>query len=163
MISGTDEFVEVSLTQVAPGSIPQNAVCSSDIFDSVSNSSMRYLIRNIVPGTSYFVRISGQNQMGFGSRRFTAPHFLNAPLQKPGMPVLFFHDESDPVLLPHSPSSLMVKIGPPIFDGGLTLTYFILEWDTSPHFNSSLDGSALHSVRISALHDSPLCTACITT
>merc|ERR1719253_241314 len=66
-----------------------------------------------------------------------------------------------PYLSVHSPTSLEVHIGPPFYDGGSPLTSFLIEWDPSPTFDSSMlgDGSSLGSARANAA--SQVCSSCV--
>ena len=85
---------------------------------------------------------------------------LSPPLQKPGKPSSLFHDNSPPILKQTSATSLLVQIGPPLFDGGSKLSSFLIEWDVSASFDSSQDRAALGSGRIDASYT--ICTKCVT-
>ena len=73
--------------------------------------------------------MAAYNQVGFSARRVTAPVKLAPPVQKPGSPASLFDGKRPPILMINSATSLIIKIGPPLFDGGAFLTFFIVEWD----------------------------------
>ena len=169
--AGTDGTVagDVTLTPVVQGSIPLGAAYGSRLITNLDEQlpiPLRYTIENLVPGQQYFVRVSSGNRLGLSSRRLTAPAALAPPVQKPGLPVSLFHDDSPPFLKVWSDTSLLVQIGPPTYDGGAPLTYFVVEWDKAPTFDSASDGSALASARTSAVSTNPstapLCSNCVT-
>ena len=60
----------------------------------------------------------------------------------------------------HQTTSLLVQIGPPLFDGGSKLSSILIEWDVSTSFDSSQDRAALGSGRIYA--SNTICTKCVT-
>jgi len=159
-IKGSTTQIPLYISQIRPGSSPIGAAYNFHIFDVKANQSLEYVIGSIVPGRPCYVRISARNQIGFGSRRNTAPPFLAPPVQKPGQPVSPFNKESNPNLSVQSSTSLLVQIGAPNYDGGSPLTCFLVEWDYSSSFNSSPDGLALHSERIEAKET--LCEKCAT-
>lgn len=153
--AGTDAVLPggVTVTQIAAGSIPLGAAYGSKLIANLDEQSvpLRYTIENLVPGQQYFVRVSSGNRLGLSSRRLTAPAALAPPVQKPGLPVSLFHEDSPPHLSVWSETSLLVQIGPPTYDGGAPLTYFVVEWDKAPTFDSASDGSALGSARTSVV------------
>ena len=157
----------VTIDKLGTGSVPENAAYGFEIIDNlnrepITGESIHFTIRHLVPGMQLFTRISSANQVGFGPRRKTAPEFISPALQRPEQPVSLYNDEAPPYLSVHSPTSLEVHIGPSSFDGGSPLTSFLIEWDYSPTFSSSIlgDGSALGSSRINAA--SLLCVSCVT-
>merc|ERR1712072_1315101 len=79
-------------------------------------------------GTFYFVRVSAMNSQGFGNIVRTSPTSLN-PSQPPTAP-------TDVQLGSTSPSMLTVTFGPPVSDGGDTVTKYQVAWDKDPAFNS---------------------------
>ena len=175
--AGTDIVLgDVTVTQIAAGSIPLGAAYGSKLIANLDEQSspLRYTIENLVPGQQYFVRVSSGNRLGLSSRRLTAPAALAPPVQKPGLPVSLFHEDSPPHLSVWSETSLLVQIGPPKYDGGAPLTYFVVEWDKAPTFDSASDGSALGSARTSVSStaivagdgntnpsSAPLCSSCV--
>ncbi|KAL7473049.1 hypothetical protein ACHAXS_013421 [Conticribra weissflogii] len=156
----------VAMSKITPGSIPDNSAYGSHIISDLSelyiNDSIYYVIRNLVPGMKTFVRVSAGNKVGLGPRRKTAPEFFSPRLQRPGTPTSLYTEDSPPYLSIHSPTSLMVHIGPPLFNGGSPLTSFFIEWDPSPTFDSSIvgDGSSFGSARTNAA--SNVCQSCVT-
>jgi len=152
---------DVTLSLIAEGTIPLGAAYGSKIITNLDEQSapLRYTIENLVPGQQYFVRVSSGNRLGLSSRRLTAPAALAPPVQKPGLPVSLFHDDSPPYLQVWSETSLLVQIGPPTYDGGAPLTYFVVEWDKAPTFDSASDGSALGSARTSAVSTGAMASA----
>jgi len=136
----------VTFGTVGAGAIPANSFYSSYSVDmSQHTGPLAYVITDLVPGQVYFTRISASNQMGFGARRLTEPASLHVPIQNPGQPTSYYGAFSSPSLHIVSDSSLAVRIGSPVFDGGNPLTTLFVEWDTSSSFNSAADGSALGS------------------
>lgn len=156
--SDTGTSGEVILAMAERGGIPEGAIYSIDEVISVSLSSMSYIIGNLVPGLPYFVRTAARNRLGYGRRRATAPASLFPPIQPPGEPTSLYNDESPPFLGVNSADSLLVHIGPPLFDGGSPILNFIVQWDTNPEFNS-LDGLALGMETVNAKIN--ICSACV--
>ena len=163
-VDGVAGIVEV--TQVSAAIIPANSAYGfevlGDVNDHIVDGTVHYFIRHLVPGMRIFVRVSSGNQVGFGPRRKTAPAFSSPALQRPDIPTSLYSEDVPPYLSIHSPTALMVHIGPPFYDGGSPLTTFFIEWDTSSSFDSSAlgDGSSLGSARVDAA--SRVCTACVT-
>ena len=157
--NGTDTPGKVILTMEEPGFIPDGALYLSDQVDSSDSSLMSYVIENIIPGKMYYVRTATRNSLGFGARRETAPASMSPPIQTPGEPRSIFNNETPPFLRANSVDSLLVQIGPPLFDGGSPLLNFVVEWDKTPEFNSK-DGMALGTEKINAR--TKVCFACVT-
>ena len=123
----TNISTTVSLTLVVGGAIPLNSSYSLYKHDIISNISMHLTIDELTTGQDYFVRVSVENELRHGKHRTTAPLSLATSVQKPGQPTSFDHDLSPPVLSAISATSLLVQIGPPVYDGGSPLTYFVVE------------------------------------
>jgi hypothetical protein len=58
-----------------------------------------------------------------------------------------------------SPTSLLVRMGPPVFDGGSLAGQYVVQWDTVSTFNSGLSGQALGAATVNAY--SVLCKECV--
>ncbi|KAL7442689.1 hypothetical protein ACHAXH_009869 [Discostella pseudostelligera] len=155
----------VGITKVSAAISPADSAYGfevlSEIDDHIVDGTIHYFIRHLVPGMKIFVRVSSGNQVGFGPRRNTAPAYSSPALQRPDIPTSLYCEDVPPYLSVYSPTALEVHIGPPFYDGGSPLTTFLIEWDPSPSFDSSLlgDGSSLGSARADAA--SRVCTSCV--
>lgn len=157
---GGEGVGHVDLSLVTEGNIPfASGYKSQQITDLERRESLKHIIRGLVPGQQYFVRLASRNILGRSAGRVTAPAALAPPVQTPGQVLSLFHNQSPPVLRVHSETALKVDIGPPFYDGGASLTYFLVEWDSSPLFDSQMDGSSLGSARTSA--GTTLCLSCV--
>jgi hypothetical protein len=118
-----------------------------------------YLIKNLLPGQQYYVQISAANDLGFGTRKLTGPTMLTVPFTPPTAPTQAEGEWSGPKVFLASPTSLLVRMGPPTFDGGSLAGTFVVEWDTSGSFDSGLSGQALGMATVPSYV--VLCTACV--
>ena len=146
MVDGT--FTE---TIVTPGTVPTD-YCGSyggdtkcpEVIDSLDVSPVRHRITGLVPGTEYRVRVSAANVLGYGPTRVTTPPIATPPKQPPSAPTNPFHyGPGIPVLKVDGPNSLVVRYGPPDFDGGDPILKYKIEWDTSITFDSAIGGTKL--------------------
>lgn len=157
---------DVSISKISDGEMPANSAYGFEIIEDanylVVDGAMHHIIKHLVPGMNIFVRVSSCNQVGFGPRRETAPAFSAPALQRPDGPTSLYNEETPPFLSIHSPSSLKVHIGPSFYDGGSPLTSFLIEWDSSPTFDSSQlgDGSPFGFAEVDA--SSLVCGSCVT-
>ena len=155
----------VTIAKTTDAAIPINAAYDSQrlgILDvTLMGGRLHFAIEHLVPGTPVFVRISAGNQIGFGPRRKTAPEFSAPIIQRPDSPTSLFSEDVPPYLSVYSPTALQVDIGAPQYDGGSPLNSFLIEWDPSPTFDSSIvgDRSAFGSARTSA--SSEVCVSCV--
>jgi len=124
------------------------------------NGPINYVIENLLPGETYFIRVSARNDLGFGSRRLTAPPSITVPVTQPSIPTQKEGDWAPPRLFSATATSALVKIGPSAFDGGSLITTFHVQWDTAATFDSSPSGDSLGSVAIPAY--SVICQSCVT-
>jgi len=156
----------VAIAKTTEAAIPINAAYGFQRLGDLDVTSMggrlHFAIEHLVPGTPVFVRISAGNQMGFGPRRKTAPEFSAPVIQRPDSPTSLFSEDVPPYLSVYSPTALQVDIGAPQYDGGSPLNSFLVEWDPSPTFDSSIlgDRAAFGSARTSA--SSEVCASCVT-
>ena len=156
----------VAIAKTVDAMIPTKAAYGSQRLGTDDVTSMggrlHYAIEHLVPGTPVFVRMSASNQVGFGPRRTTAPEFSAPVIQRPDSPTSLFSEDVPPHLSVYSPTALQVDIGAPQYDGGSPLNSFLVEWDPSPTFDSSIlgDRSAFGSARTSA--SSEVCVSCVT-
>ena len=161
-----DNSGTVIVTKIANAAIPNNAAYGSQRLDNLDvtplGGRLHHAIEHLVPGTQVFVRIAAGNQIGFGPRRHTAPEFSAPVIQRPDCPTSLFSEDVPPYLSLYSPTALQVDIGAPQYDGGSPLNSFLVEWDPSPTFDSSIlgDGSAFGEYRASA--SSEICESCVT-
>lgn len=123
------------------------------------NSEQYYLIQNLTPGSNYYVQISASNDLGYGQRMLTAPSVLATPITPPTSPTQLQGDWSLPKLYLATPTSLLLSVGPPVFDGGSLVGVYIIEWDESSQFNSGLSGQAYGMATVPAY--TQLCTSCV--
>jgi hypothetical protein len=126
---------------------------------SVTDGSTYFVIENLLPGETYYTRVSASNDLGFGPRRLTAPASFTVPVTQPTVPTQYEGDWGMPRLFRATPTSLLVKVGPSDFNGGSFISYFNVQWDTSSDFDSSPSGSPLGSVPVAAF--STICTKCV--
>eukprot|EP00985_Skeletonema_marinoi_P002205 scaffold893_cov143-Skeletonema_marinoi.AAC.9 len=156
----------VAIAKTVDAMIPTKAAYGSQRLGTDDVTAMggrlHYAIEHLVPGTPVFVRMSASNQVGFGPRRTTAPEFSAPVIQRPDSPTSLFSEDVPPHLSVYSPTALQVDIGAPQYDGGSPLNSFLVEWDPSPTFDSSIlgDRSAFGSSRTSA--SSEVCVSCVT-
>jgi hypothetical protein len=156
----------VTIVKISDAAVPINSAYGSKKLSNLDVTKMGgrlyHAIEHLVPGTPVFVRLAAGNQVGFGPRRKTAPEFSSPVLQRPDSPTSLFSEDVPPHLSVYSPSALQVDIGPPQYDGGSPLNSFLVEWDPSPTFDSSIlgDRSAFGSARSSA--SSEVCVSCVT-
>lgn len=111
--------------------------CKTIESSSFQNSNEE-IIKGLLPGHSYFVRISSGNQVGFSRPRMTTPAILQVPQSKPLPPTSKYHDDTSPNLLAISDSEILIEFGPPIFNGGSRLTSFLIEWDDTASFDNPI-------------------------
>jgi hypothetical protein len=138
----------VTVSNVYEQYFPENSYYAWD--ETTSNS---YKLTNLIPGEVYYVRVSARNDLGYGVKRLTAPPYLTVPVTQPTTPTLYEGDRDAPKVYRATSTSLVVKIGTPSFDGGSLLTNYVVEWDTSPDFNSGASNTVLGSATIAA-HES---------
>lgn len=132
-LSGCDYGVSV------PGRAPMAMTSASvDAFDSASLAKGSYTITGLEVGVKYSARISARNDRGLSLPMVSEPDSLAPPPQKPGVP-------TDVRLSVHSDTSLRVLFNAPDDNGGVTVTKYKVEWDTSPFFNSGVGGTVLGS------------------
>uniref|UniRef100_A0A6U5H1H0 Fibronectin type-III domain-containing protein n=1 Tax=Corethron hystrix TaxID=216773 RepID=A0A6U5H1H0_9STRA len=156
---GTEFSGTIDIQMLQSGYVPASASYMSDKISVLENEDLSYKITNIFPGLQYFARISSCNVLGCSSFRLTAPASLAPPIGKPELCSSFFHAGSGPSLHVVSPTSLMVRMGPPGFDGGAPLTNFMVEWDQSVDFDSSVDGTPFGQQEVNAMKS--ICSGCI--
>ena len=77
-----------------------------------------YLLTNLLPGATYYARVSAVTGLGSGARRLAAPNAFTVPITPPSAPTQREGSWGLPRLFLSSPTSLTVRIGPPTFDGG---------------------------------------------
>ena len=157
----SEASIPIHLKMISACTISLHTAYESIVIQSITeHSSLSYVLKFLIPGQSYFVRMAAYNQVGFSARRVTAPVKLAPPVQKPGSPASLFDGKRPPILMLNSATSLIIKIGPPLFDGGAFLTFFIVEWDLVSTFDLSNSGSTLQRRRVAA--SNRLCNDCVT-
>jgi hypothetical protein len=131
-----------------PGSAAMDmASAQVDVFDVSVLAKGSYTITGLKVGVKYAVRLSSRNDRGLSLPQMSEPASLAPPPQKPSVP-------SDVRLSVHSDTSLRVLFNAPDDDGGVTVTKYKVEWDTSPQFTSGLGGTVLgshHKVLVNAV------------
>jgi hypothetical protein len=116
---------------------------------SAAFDDQHFLITALLPGSPYYVQVSAMNALGFGSRRVTSPAMLTVPVTPPTTPTQKEGSYgTGPQLFIASPTSLLVTVGPPDFDGGSLAGVFVVEWDQRSTFDSGLSGQAMASATI---------------
>lgn len=120
-----------------------------------------FLIDNLIPGQRYFTRMLARNSLGYGSRRLTAPASMVIPITQPTTATELEGPWASPRLYVASPTSLLVKMGAPVFDGGSITTHFNVQWDTATSFTSGYSDAPVGSAAVPAF--TVLCRLCVST
>jgi hypothetical protein len=107
-------------------------------FDSLRVGKASYTITGLFVNVAYGVRVSARNDRGLSIPQFSTPAAAAPPQQKPDKP-------QDVLLLGDSDTSLRVLFNMPDDDGGVTVTKYKIEWDSSPLFTGGVGGSVLGS------------------
>ena len=118
-----------------------------------------YVLTNLLPGATYYARVSAVTGLGVGARRLAAPNAFTVPITPPSAPTQREGSWGLPRLFLSSPSSLTVRIGPPTFDGGSLAAQYVVEWDTVSTFNSGSSGQPLGIASVNAY--TVACTGCV--
>jgi hypothetical protein len=124
--------------------------------------AQNYLIPNLLPGHTYYTRISAGNSLGFGPRRLTAPTFLTVPVTQPTQLTQADGQWGNPIIYATSDTSVLFKVGPSAFDGGSLVSQFTVEWDTASTFDSNADNSKSPVGQMLVPAYTILCSACVT-
>jgi len=124
-----------------------------------SSTVNKLVLNDLIPGQTYYVRVSAENQLGYGVRRLTAPSMLKVPISQPMVPTQYEVEWGTPRVYVVTSDAVVVKIGPSSFDGGSVITHFNLQWDTSSSFTSGASKTPLGSVVVPAFK--VLCSACV--
>jgi len=154
---GTTYDPNITHTQVS--SFSASSLYSWKDIEVTDETELSYTITDLLPGVSYYVRISAANDLGYGHRRDTAPSQLAVPKTRPSLSTQYEGVWGSPKIFVASKSSLLVKVGAPFFDGGSLTTNFVIEWDTVDTFDSGISKMALGSTSIPAY--TLLCSACV--
>lgn len=160
-VSTSDAGNSVSVTSVQNSSFV-NSFYGSVKVPASADFAQSYLIRDLLPGHVYYTRVSAGNSLGFGSRRVTAPASIAVPLTQPTLPTQIDGPWAVPRVYLTSPTSVLLQIGHPMFDGGALATSLTVEWDTRPSFDSNSDLSRSPIGRLVIPSYRVLCTACVT-
>ena len=97
-----------------------------------SSTLMEYKIDNLDNGVAYFVRIRGKNAKGYGYAA-SAPSPM-APIRRPSSP-------TSVTMLPLSASRIRISWQAPEYNGGASITKYVVQWDTDSSFSSAwVDG-----------------------
>jgi hypothetical protein len=122
-----------------PGRRPRGLTSATvAAFDTDRVGRASYTITGLNVDVSYSVRVSSRNARGYSAPQYSNPLSLAPPLQKPGRP-------NNVKLVGDSDRSLRVLFNAPDDDGGVTITKYKIEWDTSPSFSSGVGGGVLGS------------------
>lgn len=139
VVDGNNSRVPVILQYSAIASFNLEAKYFCRTIESSSlQGANEEIITGLLPGHSYFVRISSGNEVGFSRPRMTTPAILRVPLSKPLPPRSKYHNNTSPNLLAISDSEIRVEFGPPVFNGGSRLTSFFIEWDNTASFDNPI-------------------------
>lgn len=125
-----------------------NAVLLDNIMDYVNTEAivvpiLRVDLTALKSGVPYYVRAAAINDVGVGGFRVSSPTSLQPSPQTPGSPRRI-------TATALSDAEILVQWESPLFDGGERITEYILEWDTSPMFDSAADGNPIGSVVLDA-------------
>ena len=102
-----------------------------------SADAYSHVLTDLIPGQSYYARVSALNDFGYSQPRASLPVSVKALKQKPDIP-------TNVQLVVNSGTSLKLIWNHPESDGGETITKYRVEWDVLPTFDTSL-GSPLGS------------------
>ena len=110
------------------GVLPEDYCAPAGAPALVSGADTEFAIHGLTNGLPYYVTVRAGNAEGFGRQEPTAPARA-APVSAPGAPTLV-------QLLPLSDLSLKLVWALPAESGGLNITSFRVEWDTTAGFDS---------------------------
>ena len=97
-----------------------------------SSTLMEYKIDNLDNRVAYFVRIRGKNAKGYGYAA-SAPSPMT-PIRRPSSP-------TSVTMLPLSASRIRISWQAPEYNGGASITKYVVQWDTDSSFSSAwVDG-----------------------
>lgn len=128
---------------------------------TVDQDVRNFIIPGLVPGTTYYVAVSAVNAFGVGARAVPLPSFATPPKQIPQPPV-------NVSLTVNFGSAKTLKLSylPPVSNGGVPVTKYRLEIDTTYNFKAPLvstipcPSANLHSVyqitTLSAIDKDPI-------
>jgi len=86
-------------------------------------------LNGLLPGVDYYVRVAAGNTRGVGAAAASLP-IVEHPRTLPASPL-------NTRVAPVSPRALSVSWAPPSNNGGDPVTYYTVEWDTDPLFESN--------------------------
>ena len=136
IVDGNNKPVSVVLQYSAVTPNAQAKYFCKTVETTGTQDTYEEIITDLLPGHSYFVRISASNEVGLSRPRMTTPTVLHVPLSKPLPPRSKYHDNTSPNLIAISDTELLVEFGPPTFNGGSRLTGFLVEWGDSASFDN---------------------------
>jgi hypothetical protein len=131
-------------------------------------SAFSHTLRELSPSKPYYARVAARNRLGFGLMRAASPSGggsrpdggVDVPFLKPDPPLSPYWRGGAPALELVSAMELRVTFGAGHLDGGVELTKFLVQWDTSPDFKSGPGGGPLGESSPDASLE--LCGACVT-
>jgi hypothetical protein len=153
-----------------PGAIPLDAKYRFTEVEVASDagSSFAHTLPELTPGEPYYARVAAHHRLGYGLRRDAAPSGLGSnpdgsvsvPYLAPDPPLNPWYAGGAPTLHVLSETALSVSCGLGAYDGGSEPTKFMVQWDTSPNFNSGANESPLGVATPDATLE--LCSSCVT-
>ena len=150
----------VTVTTTTPGSFAGSDTYTWTRVAAVpSLEQQQYTITNLVPSKTYYTQVSARNDLGFGARRVTAPAGITVPVTRPSLPTQLEAGWEAPKIFRSGPNSIVVKVGPPSFDGGAPVSTYNIEWDTSADFNTGPNAGPLGAAAVGAFTE--LCANCV--
>jgi hypothetical protein len=105
----------LSITTVQQASFIGSSYAFARVAAAPGTYAQNYLIRDLIPGFTYYARVSAGNSLGYGSRRLTAPAQLAVPVTQPTLPTQSDGPWASPRVHATGPSSALIQIGPPEF------------------------------------------------
>ncbi|KAG5186906.1 hypothetical protein JKP88DRAFT_156261, partial [Tribonema minus] len=133
--SPVDPLIADVLVAGQPGHVPPS-LQSAEV-DAITVSA-GLTLTGLTVGRQYTARVSARNSAGLSLPQVSTPAFLAPPVQAPAAP-------RSALVSPAGATSLRVLWFAPESDGGSSVTKYKIEWDTTPDFNSGLDGGVLGS------------------
>jgi hypothetical protein len=117
----------VASSQLLCPSCAESELPAGYVVTEVPATTFAHHFTGLVPGEDYTVRVTAKNSRGWGTPAVHAA--VRLPLQVPSAPT-----NLSVGVRPGYTTDLLVTFAPPVSDGGVNVTKYTIEWDTSPDF-----------------------------
>jgi hypothetical protein len=107
-----------------------------------------HIVRGRVASAYVFARVAALNARGYGTPAISAPPSRLPQSTVPYAPTAV-------TMQPASDTELLVEWAPPTHDGGISVTEYEVEWDTSTAFNTGTGGRPLGSYFVAVSESAP--------